>query len=331
MTKRLEKKTTHKMNACGQRRNMKDSSGIQYQKWSLGINGCDATEQKATMASKLDPNSKPFSPRTINGGGSTTNSTMSSKPDLDENENKVDVDGDKEDKLRQIWCKKGLSETNKPPPLKLIDHNQNPNPKNVNNNVEKSPMNMNMNANEMVNDDYGLRSLVRNINKSVASMRSETCSILSETDLGMSKAHREFFSEKKLLFPYIESPLSNNVVSPLSDYCQVPEEYQHGLAMKQSLPKIELNRLATDVLFFLFYTAVGDAIQLQAANELYTRGWRFNITHGLWVARLPSVNPEVRQKTFEKGVYQYFNPSTWRRETKTMTLYYSELSFVNKY
>ena len=69
------------MNACGQRRNMKDSSGIQYQKWSLGINGCqDATEQKPTMASKLDPNSKPFSPRTINGGGSTN--SMSSKRKL---------------------------------------------------------------------------------------------------------------------------------------------------------------------------------------------------------------------------------------------------------
>ena len=27
-----------------------------------------------------------------------------------------------------------------------------------------------------------------------------------------------------------------------------------------------------------------------------------------------------------KGLYQYFNPSTWRRETKTMTLYYAELA-----
>ena len=43
-----------------------------------------------------------------------------------------------------------------------------------------------------------------------------------------------------------------------------------------------------------------------------------------------SVNPDVRHKTYEKGLYQYFNPSTWRRETKIMTLFYSELSLGNK-
>lgn len=124
----------------------------------------------------------------------------------------------------------------------------------------------------MDHDNYGLRSLLRNINASVASLKSETCSIMSPADLGMSQSHRDFFSKKEYQHPYLESPLTNNVVSPLSDYYQVPEEYLHGLAAKKSLPKIELNRLATDLLFFLFYTAVGDTIQLQAANELFARG-----------------------------------------------------------
>ena len=84
-------------------------------------------------------------------------------------------------------------------------------------------------------------------------------------------------------------------------------------------------------MFYLFYVAVGDSLQLQAANELFTRGWRFNTSQQLWVARLPSVNPDVRNKNFEKGLYQYFNPSTWRRETKTMTLYYAELASGNKH
>ena len=84
-------------------------------------------------------------------------------------------------------------------------------------------------------------------------------------------------------------------------------------------------------LFYLFYVAVGDSIQLKAAQELYNRGWRFNTSLQLWVARLPSVNPDVRHKTYEKGLYQYFNPSTWRRETKTMTLYYAELAMGNKH
>jgi len=129
----------------------------------------------------------------------------------------------------------------------------------------------------------------------------------------------------------LESPLNNNIVSPLSDYVHVPDEYMHGLAARQALPKLELNRLATDLLFYLFYVAVGDSIQLKAAQELYNRGWRFNTSLQLWVARLPSVNPDVRHKTYEKGLYQYFNPSTWRRETKTMTLYYAELAMGNKH
>ena len=33
--------------------------------------------------------------------------------------------------------------------------------------------------------------------------------------------------------------------------------------------------------------AVGDSIQLKAAQELYNRGWRFNTSLQLWVARLP--------------------------------------------
>ena len=65
---------------------------------------------------------------------------------------------------------------------------------------------------------------------------------------------------------------------------------------------------------------------MSAANELYERGWRFNKAFGHWVARLRNVNPDVRQKTFEKGVYQFFNPTTWQRESKDMTLYYSELA-----
>ena len=75
--------------------------------------------------------------------------------------------------------------------------------------------------------------------------------------------------------------------------------------------------------------AVGDSLQLQAASELFDRGWRFNTSQQLWVARLPSVNPDIRKQAYEKGLYQYFNPSTWRRETKTMTLYYVELASGN--
>ena len=48
-------------------------------------------------------------------------------------------------------------------------------------------------------------------------------------------------------YAYMESPFNNNVVGPMSDYPEVPQEYLHGLSSKQGLPSFELKRLATDV------------------------------------------------------------------------------------
>jgi len=323
----------------------KKLSGMQYQNWSAGIDrfveGGDCGEEQnggsgsQSVPSKLDPNSKPFAPRQPPFPPPKVTGT-SPPPYLDENENKIDSGGNHDEKLRQIWAKKSCSPpqgTQSAATLKVDQRNVQrmtsevvPKTSNSNNPEVLCPP-----PNSPFKDDFGLRSLVRNITISVSSMKSENSSVLSNDDLGMSKLHRAFFKERNLAYPYLESPLNNNIVSPLSDYVHVPDEYMHGLAARQALPKLELNRLATDLLFYLFYVAVGDSIQLKAAQELYNRGWRFNTSLQLWVARLPSVNPDVRHKTYEKGLYQYFNPSTWRRETKTMTLYYAELAMGNKH
>lgn len=332
----------------------KKFSGMQYQDWSSGIDRPDRFDELldcgeeqnggsgnlSSVASKLDPNSKPFAPRQPPFPPAKT--AVSPTTYLDENENKVDNSGNNNEKLRQIWAKTNGSsppsdvpqERQSPPPPRIDPREMQRMisnalsydmlPKSGNNREFQSPP-------AISKDDFGLRSLMRNIKISASSLRSEESSVLSNDDLGMSQVHRAFFKERKLAYPYLESPLNNNIVSPLSDYVHVPDEYAHGLAARQALPKLELNKLATDLLFYLFYVAVGDAMQLQAANELFTRGWRYNTSLKLWVARLPSVNPDMRHKTYEKGLYQYFNPSTWRRETKTMTLYYAELAMENKH
>ena len=184
----------------------------------------------------------------------------------------------------------------------------------------------------------------------MSSQKSDCSSTISKEDLGFTESVLRTFTSPA--YAYMESPFSNAVVSPLSDSFQLPDEYLHGLCRTKSLPKIEFQKFPTDLvslfklyfhtnfskarnlcflfqLFFLFYTAVGDNTQLSAANQLYERGWRFNRSTGYWVARLPNINPDVRSGSYEKGVYQYFNPTSWRRETKAMTLYYSELSLAN--
>jgi len=330
-------------------------SGMQYQNWSMGINrfgeheNCGDEQSNGgsgnqSLASKLDPNSKPFAPR--QPPFPPAKAASPSKEHLDENENKVDsgvkphneIRGEMLRKISEIWEEKSSS-----PPQETRSTATSNNdhvvaqkvisdlaiPKATNNPTVKCP------SPDPSKDDFGLRSLMRNITISVSSLKSENSSVLNNDELGMSGRHRAFFKERKGAYPYMESPLNNNIVNPLSDYATVPDEYipeyMHGLGVRQSLPKIDLHKLATDLMFYLFYVAVGDSLQLQAASELFTRGWRFNTKEQLWVARLPSVNPDLRNKNFEKGLYQYFNPSTWRRETKTMTLYYAELASGNKH
>lgn len=334
----------------------KKFSGMQYQNWSTGINrlvdlGKCGEEQNnggfgnrpnpiQTNPYKLDPNSKPFAPRQPPFPSSRAASP--SKEDLDENANKVDSGAKPHDEirgeiLRQIWAEKRRSPPQKTQSKATSKNDQGVEIKVISDSaVQKSTNHLTVkcpspDALLPSKDDFGLRSLVRNIGVSANSLKSENSSVLSNDDLGMSGRHRAFFKERKgLAYPYMESPLNNNIINPLSDFATVPDEYMHGLGAKQSLPKLELKKLATDLLFYLFYVAVGDSLQLQAASELFERGWRFNTSQQLWVARLPSVNPDARHKTFEKGLYQYFNPSTWRRETKTMALYYSELASGNK-
>ena len=40
---------------------------------------------------------------------------------------------------------------------------------------------------------------------------------------------------------------------------------------------MKLNRYKDDILFYMFYTNVGDVLQLAAAAELYNRDWRRDI------------------------------------------------------
>jgi CCR4-NOT transcription complex subunit 2 len=45
---------------------------------------------------------------------------------------------------------------------------------------------------------------------------------------------------------------------------------------RDKLAPVKLNRYKDDILFFMFYTNVGDVLQLAAAAELYNRDWRYH-------------------------------------------------------
>lgn len=49
----------------------------------------------------------------------------------------------------------------------------------------------------------------------------------------------------------------------------VPAEYLINVSIREKLAQLKLKQYKEDLLFFLFYSNVGDVMQLAAANELW--------------------------------------------------------------
>ena len=96
------------------------------------------------------------------------------------------------------------------------------------------------------------------------------------------------------LFPTFGGPWAETPCRPQDIDFHVPHEYltntairyatatmatsqKHGLHClysREKLAPVKLNRYKDDILFYMFYTNVGDVLQLAAAAELYNRDWR---------------------------------------------------------
>jgi len=106
----------------------------------------------------------------------------------------------------------------------------------------------------------------------------------------------------------------------------IPPEYQMSHVIGDRIRPINIRQEHTDLLFFMFYTMYGDALQLVAASLLFERGWRFHKQQRIWLARWPGVRPEEKTAAFEKGLYQYFDMNTWKRIPGWFRLDYCQLA-----
>lgn len=81
-----------------------------------------------------------------------------------------------------------------------------------------------------------------------------------------------------------------------------------------------------DSLFYIFYSMPRDVLQLAAAQELYNRDWRFHKELGVWMTRVPGVEPTMKTDTFEQGSFFFFNPDRWNKERRdNVTLKYEQI------
>ena len=118
-------------------------------------------------------------------------------------------------------------------------------------------------------------------------------------------------------------------------YCR----YLTNTAIREKLAPVKLNRYKDDILFYMFYTNVGDVLQMAAAAELYNRDWRWDgpkdflhdfyeflpLTYQnharyhkeerVWITRAPGMAPSEKTTSYERGTYYFFDVNSWRKVT----------------
>lgn len=102
-----------------------------------------------------------------------------------------------------------------------------------------------------------------------------------------------------------------------------------SLPTKGQSPLVRMRSMQEDTLFYIFYSMPRDVMQEGAAQELYSRGWRFHKEFKLWLVKDPSHVPnstaQPESSDYERGVYIFFDPSTFSRVKLERVVYFDHL------
>merc|ERR1719422_2572493 len=127
------------------------------------------------------------------------------------------------------------------------------------------------------------------------------------------------------LFPTFGGPWADTPCRPQDIDFHVPHEYLTNTAIREKLAPVKLNRYKDDILFYMFYTNVGDVLQMAAAAELYNRDWRYHKEERVWITRTPGMAPSEKTTSYERGTYYFFDVNSWRKVPKEFHLDYDKL------
>ncbi|KAJ3481704.1 hypothetical protein NLI96_g7480 [Meripilus lineatus] len=87
----------------------------------------------------------------------------------------------------------------------------------------------------------------------------------------------------------------------------------------------KVSAFSDETLFFMFYACPRDALQEVAAQELYTRSWRYHKDMHLWITKESGTSPSQKVAGGEQGTYSYWDPENWERARKDMIVLYADL------
>lgn len=104
---------------------------------------------------------------------------------------------------------------------------------------------------------------------------------------------------------------------PFSDKPATKElHYQLPMCYYMQPPALKtghLSKFQLETLFYIFYALPKDVLQAYAAQELYTREWRYHVESKLWFKRAPPSDNASSSSGGNNGQFIYFDINTWER------------------
>ncbi|KAK7748548.1 transcriptional regulator [Cytospora paraplurivora] len=114
----------------------------------------------------------------------------------------------------------------------------------------------------------------------------------------------------------------NEAPKPLLPKFSLPECYtvRNTQPIEQKMPNF-----TEETLLYMFYANPQDKHQYLAAQQLYSRGWRWHKVHRFWLTKDIEMQPLSISPEAERGYYVIWNIKEWVRERRELVLRYSDL------
>jgi len=163
----------------------------------------------------------------------------------------------------------------------------------------------------MVNNQFGMVGLLTFIRAAESDPNLVSLAMGQDlTALGLN------LNSLENLYPSFGGPFAEAPARPQDIDFNVPPEYLINSSIKEKLSPVTLKKYKDDLLFYLFYTNVGDLMQVAAAAELHSRDWRYHTEEKVWITRVPGFTNYDTNGTTERGTFYYFDAQNWRRVAK---------------
>jgi len=131
------------------------------------------------------------------------------------------------------------------------------------------------------------------------------------------------------------APISSQIYSLWNDAPPRPPIPDHRLPECYKVNNVQplqakISSFNEETLMWIFYSCPGDISQQQAAQELNNRNWRWHKKLKIWLTKDDIMQPRQLSGLHEEGYYIIWNTKEWRKERRTLVLYYEDLETLSQ-